>query len=324
VQGNDSKPGQTTGRITRAEVLAYEIKVGALMAAPRLVIAPQDPASTTLKRMRQLQLSVAPVVESGKLMGMVTPDGLEESDARVKAYVVAPPAPLYPEDLVIKAIQLFSKSKADQLPVITEQGELAGMLSKTDVTGGLLEALASDYQEEEIRRFRASHLFEDIVSDRTSLMLRYRVPARDFAKGGLASACVRQALLRLGADLDTARRCAIGVYEAEMNLVIHTLHGGILRVEVQPHMIFIEALDDGPGIPDVELAMQPGYTTTPEEIRALGFGAGFGLPNIKRCVDKMWLQSTPGEGTRLEMWIYLEPDVAHRTLETYLDRLGQL
>jgi anti-sigma regulatory factor (Ser/Thr protein kinase)/CBS domain-containing protein len=324
VQGNESKAGQTSDRITRVEILAYELRVGALMAAPQLVVTAQDSARTTLEQLEQLRLSAAPVIQRGKLIGVITIDALEKSDARVKAHVVAPPPPLHPEDLVIKAIQLFSKTKADHLPVVDDKGELVGMLGKADLTSGLLDTLAADSHEEEIRRFRASHLFEDIVSDRTSLMLRYRVPARDFAKGGLASACVRQALLRLGADLDTARRCAIGVYEAEMNLVIHTLHGGILRVEVQPHMIFIEALDDGPGIEDVELAMQPGYTTTPEEIRALGFGAGFGLPNIKRCVDKMWLQSTPGEGTRLEMWIYMEAGVEHRTMETYLDRLGQL
>jgi anti-sigma regulatory factor (Ser/Thr protein kinase) len=106
-----------------------------------------------------------------------------------------------------------------------------------------------------------------------------------------------------------------------MNLVIHTTNGGILRVEVQPHAIFIEALDDGPGIEDVELAMQPGYTTAPEEIRALGFGAGFGLSNIKRCVDKMWLESEPDQGTRLEMWIYLQPGAEHRILDTVFERL---
>jgi anti-sigma regulatory factor (Ser/Thr protein kinase) len=200
-------------------------------------------------------------------------------------------------------------------------GRLVGILTKGDVASGLLKALQSGRSQEDLRRYRASHLFEDIVSDRTSLILRYRVPPRDFSKGGMASAYVRLALLRLGASLETARRAAIAVYEAEMNLVIHTINGGILRVEVQPHAIFIEALDDGPGIADIELAMQPGYTTTPPEIKALGFGAGFGLNNIKRCVDKMWLQSKADEGTKLEMWIYLEPGAEQRMLETIFDRM---
>jgi anti-sigma regulatory factor (Ser/Thr protein kinase) len=84
----------------------------------------------------------------------------------------------------------------------------------------------------------------------------------------------------------------------------------------------MEALDDGPGIEDVELAKQPGFTTASEEVRALGFGAGFGLTNIERCVDKMWLESAPGQGTRLEMWIYLQPGAEYRRLDNILEKLS--
>jgi hypothetical protein len=82
-----------------------------------------------------------------------------------------------------------------------------------------------DYREEEIRRYRASHLFEDIISDRTSLILRYRIKARDFTQGGNASSNIKRALLRLGANPQLARRCGIAIYEAEMNLIIHTIDG---------------------------------------------------------------------------------------------------
>ena len=91
-----------------------------------------------------------------------------------------------------------------------------------------------------------------------------------------------------------------------MNLIIHTNNGGIIRVEIEPHQITIDAYDDGPGIKDVELAMRPGYSTASEEIRELGFGAGMGLVNIQRCVDNMQLESTWGKGTRLRMKIFLQ------------------
>lgn len=99
----------------------------------------------------------------------------------------------------------------------------------------------------------------------------------------------------------------IAAYEAEMNLIIHTTRGGVIRVEIEPHQITMEATDDGPGIKDVELAMRPGYSTASEEIRELGFGAGMGLANISRCVDSMKLESTWGKGTRLQMKLYLQP-----------------
>jgi anti-sigma regulatory factor (Ser/Thr protein kinase)/predicted transcriptional regulator len=274
------------------------------------------------------QISGAPVVAEGKLVGVVSVKDLVDAlrqnslDAPISDYMSSCLYTVRSGDFLVRALEVFAQTMVGRLPVVGADESLAGILTKGDVANGLLKALQSERTEEEIRRYRVSHLFEDIVSDRTSLILRYRVQPRDFSNGGMASAYVRQALLRLGADIETARRAAIAVYEAEMNLVIHTTNGGVLRVEVQPHMIFTEALDDGPGIEDVDLAMQPGYTTAPPEIKVLGFGAGFGLSNIKRCVDKMWLQSKPGEGTQLEMWIYLEPDAESRMLETIFDRMS--
>jgi anti-sigma regulatory factor (Ser/Thr protein kinase) len=155
-------------------------------------------------------------------------------------------------------------------------------------------------------RYRASHLFEDIVSDRTSLILRYDIEKGDFVHGGNASSNIKRALLRLGASPQIARRCGIAVYEAEMNLIIHTDHGGIIRAEIEPHKITMEAYDDGPGIEDIELAMKPGFSTATNDVREMGFGAGMGLVNINRCVDDMTLISSKERGTNLFMIISLE------------------
>jgi CBS domain-containing protein/anti-sigma regulatory factor (Ser/Thr protein kinase) len=324
----DKNASKTLGGFTRVETLTYELKVEDVMTRDVVFVAPIDRIAHLSALLQKHQISGAPVLSDDQLVGIVSVQdvirALQNGDleGHVSEYMTASAVTVGTDHLLIKALDLFSQTGVGRLPVVNQEGDLVGIITKGDVARGLLQALQSDRDEEDIRRYRASHLFEDIVSDRTSLILRYRVPLGDFAKGGMASAHVRQALLRLGANLEIARRCAIAVYEAEMNLVIHTTNGGILRVEVQPHMVFIEALDDGPGIEDIKLAMQPGYTTTPEPIRALGFGAGFGLNNIERCVDKMWLQSTPGEGTRLEMWIFLEPDAEHRRLETILDRLS--
>ena len=94
-------------------------------------------------------------------------------------------------------------------------------------------------------------------------------------------------------------------YEAEMNIVIFT-DGGQISVRVQPEYLRIEARDTGPGIPDVERVMQPGFSTAPEWVQELGFGAGMGLPNIKKCADKMILRSQVGKGTNLKATIYIK------------------
>jgi anti-sigma regulatory factor (Ser/Thr protein kinase) len=179
------------------------------------------------------------------------------------------------------------------------------MITKGDITRGILVALQKDYKEEEVRRYRVSHLFEDIISERTTLVMRYTIKAGDFTQGGKASSHIKRALIRLGADPQLTRRCCIAVYEAEMNLIIHTTNGGVLKLEVEPHRITMSATDEGPGIPDTEQVFQAGYSTATEHVREMGFGAGMGLVNMKRCVDEIELSSTVGKGTRLVMRIYI-------------------
>ena len=146
-------------------------------------------------------------------------------------------------------MQKFTDRGLGRLPVMDENNKLVGMITKGDITRGILVALQKDYKEEEVRRYSASHLFEDIISDRTTLVLRYNIKAHDFTHGGNASSNIKRALLRLGADPQIARRCGIAVYEAEINLIIHTTNGGILKLEVEPHRITMSKPMMDPGLP---------------------------------------------------------------------------
>lgn len=109
----------------------------------------------------------------------------------------------------------------------------------------------------------------------------------------------------MGNTPKTARRVAIAVYEAEMNLIFFT-DGGRINARIEPGIIRLDVKDDGPGIADIEKAMKPGFSTAPDWVRELGFGAGMGLCNIKTCADKMNLTSVSGKGTRLEIKIALQ------------------
>ncbi len=307
---------QEVQQITRTEELAYELKVEEVMTRNVKCLEPDMQMSQALEMFRSERISGAPVVCGDILCGIVSLEDLircltnYDLDALVREYMSANPVTIRYTDPVVEALKLFVTTKHGRLPVVDEHNRMLGILTKGDITMGMLEALQKDFQAEELRRYRASHLFEDIVSDRTSLILRYNIKPRDFTNGGAASSNIKRALVRLGANPQIARRCGIAVYEAEMNLIIHTINGGVIRVEIEPHQISIEATDDGPGIKDVELAMRPGYSTASDSVRELGFGAGMGLVNIQRCVDNMKLESTFGKGTRLRMKIFMNPDAS--------------
>jgi CBS domain-containing protein/anti-sigma regulatory factor (Ser/Thr protein kinase) len=297
--------------ITRVEELAYELRIHEVMTEDVYCLSPDIPMEEALDIFQRERFSGAPVLAEKQLIGILSIEDLiralreGHSKSSVRDYMSTDVVTVREFDPVIEALKTFARTKFGRLVVVNEEGSLAGILTKGDISNGLLDALQRDYHAEELIRYRASHLFEDIVSGRTSLILRYDIRKGDFIHGGNASSNIKRALLRLGASPQVARRCGIAVYEAEMNLIIHTDHGGTLRVEIEPHKITMEAYDDGPGIEDVELAMKPGYSTATNEVREMGFGAGMGLVNIKRCVDEMRLISSKERGTNLYMIMYL-------------------
>lgn len=130
----------------------------------------------------------------------------------------------------------------------------------------------------------------------------YVVDGTDFTRAGEASGKIKKTLKDIGFPPQAVRNTAIAVYEAEINLVIHA-GGGEIDVEITPEYVKVVLTDHGPGIENIELAMQEGYSTAPDRIRALGFGAGMGLPNIKKYSDEMDIQTEIGVGTVMTLKI---------------------
>lgn len=136
----------------------------------------------------------------------------------------------------------------------------------------------------------------------------FDIESADFRRAGAASRAIKEHLKRIGADAEAIRRTMIAAYEAEMNVVIHSV-GGRLEASLIDSRIDVNVVDEGPGIPDIDLAMTEGYSTAGAEARALGFGAGMGLPNIKRSSDRLRVTSRVGEGTRVSFTVHLRPEV---------------
>ncbi|HWT76525.1 MAG TPA: ATP-binding protein [Mobilitalea sp.] len=138
------------------------------------------------------------------------------------------------------------------------------------------------------------------MSNENTIVMTYDVPADDFTRAGEASSNVKSKLKKMGVDPDIIRKVSIAMYEGEINMVIHAC-GGKIDVTVSPEEIEMVLKDQGPGIEDIELAMQAGYSTAPDNIRSLGFGAGMGLPNMKKYTDEMIIDSVIGVGTTVTM-----------------------
>lgn len=133
-----------------------------------------------------------------------------------------------------------------------------------------------------------------------SVRLEYEIDGDNFTSAGEASVKVKKSLRQMGFEPEIIRKVSVAMYEGEINMVIHA-QGGKATVDVYDDKIVIVLADRGPGIPDIELAMQAGYSTAPDNIRSLGFGAGMGLPNMKKYTDDMTIESEVGVGTTVTM-----------------------
>lgn len=304
---------ETQSSITKVQELIYELRIPDVMTPDVTTVSPGMTMRELKEVLRLEGISGAPVLDRGEMVGIISLEDLIRAldqgalDAPVESRMTRQVVTVQAEDSVIEAVRRFAHHGVGRLPVVDRQGRLVGILTAGDITQGLLAAIQLDYHADEISRYRASHIFQDIVSDQTSLILRYRVQAGNLNRRGQASDKIKRALARLGASPADVRRVGIAAYEAEMNLIIHATQGGELVMEILPDEVRLAAIDRGPGIEDVDRAMQPSYSTAAEWIRDLGFGDGMGLSHIQRCADDMKLRSTWGVGTRLDLRFRLVP-----------------
>jgi len=306
-------------KISRIQELVYEIRVGEVMKKDVFTVSPRTHMSVLRIILKENRFSGAPVIDKGKLVGIISIEDFikwlaaREEDCPIGEKMTRNVRTLYADEPLTHAINKFDQHGFGRFVVVDRENEkLCGILTKGDIVEGLLKKLQVDYDNDETLRRRIQHFFEDISADKTVLLFQYEVQGGDFKKAGECSSRLKTTLQRLGLHPQTTRRVAIATYEAEMNLIIYA-DSGRIRVRVEPHEILVRVEDSGPGIPDIEKALQPGYSTAPEWVRELGFGAGMGLDNIRKCSSKMDLRSMVGKGTRLAIYVSVEDGVAGET-----------
>ncbi len=296
-------------RFDKTLEILFELKVGDAMNKDVITVSPDDTMEKLNGEMNIHRINGVPVVEGKTLVGIISVSNLIAwlstgvKDSKVRDWMEKSPQSLYTDQPLIHAIKRFDQLKFGRFPVIDrENGKLLGIITSSDILMGTLKKLEHDFTEEEIRQYRASHFFEDINADQLDLAFVFIITGKDFDHAGRASTMMKKNLKRLGLPPEIIRRAAIASYEAEMNVIIYS-DGGTMKFTVSDEKLTIIVQDRGPGIENIELAMREGYTTAEPWVCELGFGAGMGLPNIKRCSDVMNLTSVMGEGTTLHIEI---------------------
>jgi CBS domain-containing protein/anti-sigma regulatory factor (Ser/Thr protein kinase) len=297
----------------RVEIL-FELKVSDVMRKDIITIRPKAKMSVLKKTLQDRRISGVPVIDEEILVGVISIEDLIRwlsdggYDCNVEEIMSKNPQCLYADQPLMHAVKKFDQFGFGRFPVIErESGKLVGIITRGVIIDGTLKRLEQEYKEEEIRQYRASHFFKDVTADQKNVSLMYTIAGKDFDNAGKASTTMKKNLKRLGVRPDIIQRIAIASYEAEMNVVIYS-DGGSMQYNISEDKISLEVTDTGPGIEDIEKAMQPGFTTSESWVKELGFGAGMGLPNIKKCSDKMHLQSELGIGTTLKIEINIGED----------------
>jgi CBS domain-containing protein/anti-sigma regulatory factor (Ser/Thr protein kinase) len=293
--------------------LVYQLKVRDAMTRNLYMVGPRDSMRLAQQVLREKRISGLPVVDNNRLLGIISVEDiiraldLNHISAEIGDYMTRKVITLRPEYTLAKALNIFNRYPYGRFPVTDADGQLVGILTQGDITRRLMFELNSVAEQAAVRE--AQHMAESIAAQPENkvgeFLLEATLKPGDFDNAGILSNQVKKKLQSMGIEPEIVRRAAIACYEAETNLIIHTL-GGTMTARIANGKIIMEARDIGPGIPDIQQAMSPGFSTASDSVRALGFGAGMGLPNIKKCADKFEIQSEMGLGTHLKVEIELK------------------
>ncbi|WGS65249.1 CBS domain-containing protein [Marinitoga aeolica] len=292
------------------------IKIGEIMTSPAIVVTPETSIKQVKNIMKIKKISGLPVVKRGlKLTGIISIEDiikvlengkLEDS---VKKWMTKNVKVLYEENTLSDFMSISQKYKFGRYPVINNENKVIGIITKYDVISWLFERLGTMYIHDDRRKKILEH--EEYTSRLTGELLDNKKISFDFdidyteiQRIGTGATKLKSFLKKKGIDEKLIRKVSISTYEAEANVVIHSESYGKIFCWDFEDSIRLLIKDYGKGIENVEIAMQEGFSTASEEVRSQGFGAGMGLPNMKRFSDKMTIISEVGKGVIIEMLFY--------------------
>jgi CBS domain-containing protein/anti-sigma regulatory factor (Ser/Thr protein kinase) len=283
--------------------LIYQLKIRNVMTSAVITAKKEDTLRHIQAIMRENYISGVPIVENNKLLGLVSIDDIVT--ALDKGYIDLPAEEKMTQKLIVLeedmplsfAISYLNKYSYGRYPVVNKQGDLVGIITSKSVISTLLVEMNREV-------LRLEKINEKSYAAGGYSEMEFATTKYDLEQAGRASTEIKKALKKHNIDPQLIRRVAIASYELEINQVVHSL-GGTISCSIQPGKVIVVAADTGPGIADVNQALQEGWSTANEWIRSLGFGAGMGLANTKRVSHEFTISSKPGEGTTVRSVIFL-------------------
>jgi CBS domain-containing protein/anti-sigma regulatory factor (Ser/Thr protein kinase) len=280
--------------------LLFRLKVKDVMTHPILTAKPSDSLRQIQQVMKNKQITGIPIADENQtLLGIISMDDIIKaldngwiSDA-ASLHMTTNVIVLQDAMSLSFCVSYFNKYSFGRYPVLDKDSRLVGIVTASDVISTLIVALNKEVERLEQTLPPQPELAEIGNGKRT---IEFHTEPFNFESAGQASTEIKKLLKAYGIDTSIIRRIGIASYELEINQVVHS-EGGIMRYYISPEKLVIEAQDIGPGIPDIDKAMTEGFSTASERVRALGFGAGMGLPNTKRVSDEFHIESNPGKGT---------------------------
>lgn len=277
------------------------------MSKPPITAALTDSLRTIQQLMKQHKISGVPIQNGVEVAGIVSIEDIitaldqghinDPAEKRMTRQVVC----IRDHFSLVRAVAEFERRGFGRFPVVDSADRLVGILTRGDVTNCLMHHL--EKRAEEALAHEAALVAAQTGDEEARIIIRAQIRTGDYDSAGKISQRLRQVLRDRGIDPEVRRRAAIVAYEAETNIIIHSL-GGEITVAIDPDKVVIDANDTGPGIEDINQAMQEGWSTAGRLPRELGFGAGMGLPNMKKCSDVFEIKSEPS-GTRVHSEVLL-------------------
>jgi len=289
--------------------LMYQLKVRDVMTQNVHTVAPENSLREVQAVLRDNKISGVPVVSEGKLVGIISLDDIiraldsGDMDFTAEEKMTRKVQTVGRGVSVIKAIDEMEQCGFGRLPVIDRNHNLVGIVTHWDVVRKLIFLLQDVVLKAEARERSLSDATPAPANEVEGATFEFDVCKDDFENAGIAASTVKKQLQKMEVPPAIIRRVAVAMYETEINIIIHSI-GGKMTAEIFSDNIRVISKDNGPGIANVEKALTEGFSTASAKAREMGFGAGMGLPNIKRCVDNFKIESASGEPTTITFGVY--------------------
>ncbi len=297
-------------QVSFVQLLVFELRVRDAMTSPPITAAATDTLRSIQHLMKAHRNTGVPILANDVLVGIVSIEDIINAldgghiNEPAERWMCRKIVTLRDHFSLVRAVAEFDRHGYGRFPVLDANNRLVGVITRGDITVCLMHQL--ERRAEEAVAKEATLVATRAADEKAHrVVINTDVKSGDFESAGKLSQRIREVLRARGVAPEILRRAAIIAYEAETNIIIHSL-GGRIHTSIDSIKVRIKATDRGPGIENVDLAMQEGWSTAGPLARELGFGAGMGLPNIKRCADEFVIQSELGGGTRLQAAVFLQ------------------